>query len=75
MASVSVQWRQEGNAHYKSVSEDLAPSIKIVRYQKALTCYERALSMQESDDELSSAAKNCGMTSWKIGKISATVSK
>ncbi|KAL4222632.1 hypothetical protein ACF0H5_018674 [Mactra antiquata] len=69
--SSSVQWRLKGNKFYKSVTDHLSPVIKISRYQEALTCYERAVSLTMLDDEVSSAAKNYGLTSWKLGQLAS----
>lgn len=74
-ASVSVQWRVKGNSHYRSVSDGLAPVLKKERYEKALTCYENAHSSGTSDEEVSSAAKNVGLTTWKLAKLAVDTSK
>ncbi|XP_053374407.1 uncharacterized protein LOC123532262 [Mercenaria mercenaria] len=70
-SSVSVQWRVEGNSHYRSVSDSLAPVVRKARFQKALTCYETAHSAGTCDEEISSAAKNAGLTTWKLTKLAA----
>ena len=67
--SASVRWRVEGNQHYFSASQTLAPTVRKGRLQKALTCYENAHSAGTCDEEISSAAKNAGSTTWKLAKI------
>ena len=68
--TLSAKWRREGNQHYVSAAPTLSPTVQKARLQKALTCYETAHYTAKTDDELSSAAKNIAMTSWKMAKIS-----
>lgn len=68
-ASTSVQWRVEGNSKYLTVTDNLPPVIKKARYQEALNCYESAYSAGTCDVELSSAAKNAGLSTWKLAKL------
>ncbi|XP_060592614.1 uncharacterized protein LOC132747295 [Ruditapes philippinarum] len=67
--SASVTWRLEGNKHYFSANDQVAPVVRKGRFQKALTCYENAHSSGTCDEEISSAAKNAGTTTWKLAKL------
>ena len=61
--------RQKGNKHFISASTDFAPIIRLQRYQKALSCYENALSSATNDRERSSAYKNIVVVAHHIALV------
>ena len=69
MKSVSNEWRKKGNELYLSASNDLAPCVRQERIKNAITCYSKALELKTNDEELSSAAKNLAMASWRVAKL------
>ena len=44
----SVKARQQGNEFYRSVSEDLAPTVRIPRLRQAINLYDRAISLADN---------------------------
>ncbi|XP_060603257.1 uncharacterized protein LOC132756257 [Ruditapes philippinarum] len=68
-SSASVRWRVQGNTHFFSASTTSVPVVQKGRYQKALACYESAHSVGSCDEDISSAAKNVGVTAWKMAKL------
>lgn len=67
--SVSSDWRKKGNEFYLSASYDISPCLRRDRIQKAISCYSKALEFKTNDDELSSAAKNLAMSSWRVAEL------
>ena len=67
--SVSSGWRKKGNEFYLSASYDLSPCLRRERIQKAISCYSKALENKTNDDELSSAAKNLAMSTWRVAEL------
>ncbi|XP_028392853.1 uncharacterized protein LOC114517357 [Dendronephthya gigantea] len=66
--SVSCEWRKKGNEVYLSAA-NLSPVLRKERLQQAINIYLNAFQTQENDDELSSAAKNLAMASWRLAEI------
>lgn len=64
----SVKWRQMGNEIYSSAT-NLAPVLRKERLQQAINLYLKAFEAQTNTDELTSAAKNLGMASWRLGDV------
>ena len=67
--SVSSGWRKKVNEFYLSASYDLSPCLRRERIQKAISCYSKALENKTNDDELSSAAKNLAMSTWRVAEL------
>ncbi len=66
LRSVSLAWRLKGNKVYQSVTNWTAPTLREFRLLEAIKDYYRAYNTAENDNELSSAAKNYAMASWKL---------
>lgn len=67
--SLSHEWRKKGNECYLSASYDIAPCLQRERIQNAISCYSKAFECKRNDDELSSAAKNLAMASWRLAEL------
>ena len=65
-SSSSVRLREKGNAIFKNIDAQLAPTIRESRLKEALTYYNKALTEAVSDLEKSSACKNIMMASNSI---------
>ena len=61
--------RQQGNEIYKTAGTDVAPCLRIDRYQRALVHYHRALESAVNDEERSSAYKNLSVTTQNIALL------
>ena len=66
--TVSNEWRKKGNEIYLSAA-NLCPALRKERIQQAVNIYEHAFETQTNNDELSSAAKNLAMASWRLGEL------
>ena len=66
--SISCEWRKEGNKIYNSAT-NLCATLKKERIQQAIDIYANAFETQANDDELSSAAKNLAMASWRLAEV------
>ena len=65
--SMSLAWRQEGNASYKKgVQDGLSPSLAIPHLQKAINAYWHAEKAAKCNDEQASAQKNYAKACWKL---------
>lgn len=65
---ISGEWRKKGNDIYQSAG-NLCPALRKERIQHAIRFYVKAFQLQESDDELSSAAKNLALASWRLAEL------
>ena len=66
--SISCEWRRKGNEIYLSAA-NLCPMLRKERIQQAMSIYVNAFQTQANDDELSSAAKNLAMASWRLADV------
>ena len=66
MTTISQQLREQGNAIYKNISPNLAPVLRIKRFEEALNFYNRALNSAESDLDKSCASKNIMVVSGSV---------
>ena len=66
--SVSCEWRKKGNEIYLSAA-NLGPTLRKDRIQQAISIYANAFETQSNNDELSSAAKNLAMASWRLADV------
>ena len=66
--TISCEWRKKGNEIYLS-AVNLCPTLRKERIQQAINIYVNAFQTQANDDELSSAAKNLAMASWRLAEI------
>lgn len=67
--TTSLHWRQQGNSLYTSVTEGLSQAVGIERFKQAIQCYQRAFDAGRTEDDKTSAAKNLGMSCWRLVKL------
>ena len=66
--TISSEWRKKGNEIYLSAA-NLIPALRKERIQQAIHIYLNAFQTQANNDELSSAAKNLAMASWRLAEV------
>ena len=60
---------------YVSAKTDLPPTVRESRLQNAVNLFHRALDAATTDNEIASAAKNIGVSSWKLASVGCIMGK
>ena len=60
---------------YVSAKTDLPPTVRESRLQNALNLFHRALDTATTDNEVASASKNIGVSSWKLASVGCMIGK
>ncbi len=70
---VSQSLREKGNAIFRSVSSDQSPVVRESRLLEAIQFYYRASETAQTEAEISSAAKNHAVATWKLAAVYAVM--
>ena len=74
--SESAGLRRKGNILYKlAFADDMTESASMLNLAKAQQCYGEAVNIADNPRDLSSAAKNLGLSAWKVAQLELSLAE